>query len=633
MGEGTLKGEAARGGGNRQRLAAILAADAQGYSRLMALDDAGTLAALDAARACFREQAAAHGGRVVDTAGDSVLAVFETAIGAVRAALDAQRDVEALAAERPAGEALHFRVGVHLGDVIEKADGSIYGNGVNVAARLQALAEAGGVCVSDAVRAAVGQRLPVAYDDVGLQSVKHISVPVHVFHLRPSGSATVRRSAWREVLAPWGQRQGRVAVLALLIVLVLVGGGVAWWWQRVQLSDAGAIASSVAVAGITVSGGAAAEGERLGRALASGISAYAGHVRVIAPSGSVADAAGYREAARKAGARYAVEGDLQAGGPTRQLSLRLLDTASGRQVWSGTFDWPDTTAADAAQIALRAAVDVLAFAVGDAEVKRVLRRPVAQLDAMELVIRSYGVLQQGPSLANAREAIELLEAARKMDPTLVPALLMTGDALEMLRDTDPQLDLARYTRELDEVSQRATSLDPDSPVAWHARSEALLRLHRWDASLQASERFMRLDPYNPRAILQRANLLIGLGRPAEALPLIDKAMSMGSGRRGGMGFVAACHAHLLVRANERAVAACEKANVFDDVFTQTLLVAAYANAGNAAQANAALSALTKLVPMLTLAKARAQGASDHPEYLKLAEPTLYEGLRKAGLKE
>ena len=356
-------------------------------------------------------------------------------------------------------------------------------------------------------------------------------------------------------------------------------------------------------------------------------------MRVIAPPGGVADLAGYRDAARKAGARYAVEGDLQAGAPPRQLSLRLLDTASGRQVWSGTFEWPDRTAADAAQIALRAAVDVLAFAVGDAEVKRVLRKPVAQLDAMELVIRSYGVLYQGPSLANAREAIELLEAARKMDPTLVPALLMTCDALEMLRDTDPQLDLARYTRELDEVSQRATSLDPDSPIAWHARSYALLRLHRWDAALQASERFMRLDPYNPRAVLQRADLLIGLGRPAEALPLIDKATSMSNGRRSGMGFVAACHAHLLVGANETAVTACEKANVSDDVFTQTLLVAAYANAGNAAQSSASLSTLMKLVPMLTVSKARAQGASDHPEYLKLAEPTLYEGLRKAGLKE
>jgi len=631
MGQGTLEGEAAQGGGSRQRLAAILAADAQGYSRLMALDDAGTLAALDAARARFREQAAAHGGRVVDTAGDSVLAVFETAIGAVRAAVDAQRDVEALAAAQPAGKALHFRVGVHLGDVIEKADASVYGDGVNVAARLQALADAGGVCVSDAVRAAVGPRLAVGYDDAGLQSMKHIGAPVHVFHVRSSQRGAVRRSAWRAVLAPLALHPPRVAVLAL--VCVLVGGGVAWWWQRGQPSEAGAIASSVAVGSITASGGAASEGERLARALATGISAYAGHVRVIAPPGGVADVAGYRDAARKSGARYAVEGDLQAGAPPRQLSLRLLDTAGGRQVWSGTFEWPDPTAADAAQIALRAAVDVLAFAVGDAEVKRVLRKPVAQLDAMELVIRSYGVLYQGPSLANAREAIELLEAARKMDPTLVPALLVTADALEMLRDTDPQLDLARYTRELDEVSQRATSLDPDSPIAWHARSDALLRLHRWDAALQASERFMRLDPYNPRAVLQRANLLIGLGRPAEALPLIDKAMSMSHGRRGGMGFVAACHAHLLVGANERAVAACEKANVSDDVFTQTLLVAAHANAGNAAQSSASLSTLMKLVPMPTVSKARAQGASDHPEYLKLAEPTLYEGLRKAGLKE
>ena len=128
----------------RQRLAAILAADAVGYSRLMSADDHGTVAALDAARAVFSKQIVASQGRVVDMAGDSVLAVFETAAGAVCAALAVQADLEAAMSEVAAEKRLLFRIGVHLGDVIEKTDGSIYGDGVNVAARLQALAPSGG---------------------------------------------------------------------------------------------------------------------------------------------------------------------------------------------------------------------------------------------------------------------------------------------------------------------------------------------------------------------------------------------------------------------------------------------------------------------------------------------------------
>ena len=137
------------------RLAAILAADAAGYSRLMAADEHATVAALDAARAVFRAQIEAHQGRVIDMAGDSVLAVFDTAAGAVAAALAIQASINPLADAAPEDRRMRFRIGVHLGDVIEKADGTVYGDGVNIAARLQALAEPGGITVSDAVRGAV----------------------------------------------------------------------------------------------------------------------------------------------------------------------------------------------------------------------------------------------------------------------------------------------------------------------------------------------------------------------------------------------------------------------------------------------------------------------------------------------
>ena len=157
--------------GVRQRLAAILAADVAGYSRLMAADERATVAALDAARSVFKAQIESHQGRVIDMAGDSVLAVFETATGAVAAALAIQETLAATEGAVPKDRRMRFRIGLHLGDVIEKADGTVYGDGVNIAARLEGLAEPGGVTVSEGVQVALRNRvaansgeLPVAIE-------------------------------------------------------------------------------------------------------------------------------------------------------------------------------------------------------------------------------------------------------------------------------------------------------------------------------------------------------------------------------------------------------------------------------------------------------------------------------------
>ncbi len=171
-----------------QRLVAILAADAAGYSRLMSLDERATVAALDAARAVFSKHIEANRGRVIDMAGDSVLAVFETATGAVSAALAIQPEVAALAEPLADDRRMRFRIGVHLGDVMEKADGSVYGDGVNIAARLEGLAEPGDVAVSQAVQDIVCGRVGIAFMDIGEQTVKNIARPVRAFRLRHPGA-------------------------------------------------------------------------------------------------------------------------------------------------------------------------------------------------------------------------------------------------------------------------------------------------------------------------------------------------------------------------------------------------------------------------------------------------------------
>ena len=179
----------------RQRLAAILAADVAGYSRLMAVDERATVATLDASRSVFRMHVESRQGRIIDMAGDSVLAVFETATGAVNAALAIQQQLERSAASQPERRAMRFRIGVHLGDVMEKADGTVYGEGVNIAARLEGLAEPSGVTVSDAVKSALRGKVAAVFQDLGDQRVKNIAEPVRAYRLlaAPPASATPLR--------------------------------------------------------------------------------------------------------------------------------------------------------------------------------------------------------------------------------------------------------------------------------------------------------------------------------------------------------------------------------------------------------------------------------------------------------
>lgn len=163
------------------RLAAVLVADAVGYSRLMSHDTERTVRTLDAARAVFQAQVHFHHGRVIDMAGDSIMAVFETAIGAMNAATTAQRQIAASNQGLPPERAMLFRVGVNMGDLIEKPDGTAYGDGINIAARLEKLAAPGDIVISDAIYAAVRGKLPLMFTDHGEHLVKNIEYPVRCY--------------------------------------------------------------------------------------------------------------------------------------------------------------------------------------------------------------------------------------------------------------------------------------------------------------------------------------------------------------------------------------------------------------------------------------------------------------------
>lgn len=177
----------------RQRLAAILVADVAGYSRLMEQDERATVATLNEHRSVFRKRIKANGGRVVDMAGDSVLAVFDSAIGAATAAIYVQAEIAKRNEALPEERRMLFRIGVNLGDIIEQADGAVYGDGVNVAARLQAMADPGGIYASGSVYDSVRSKLGLPFDFLGEQRVKNIVDPVRTFRIVLPGTEVPRR--------------------------------------------------------------------------------------------------------------------------------------------------------------------------------------------------------------------------------------------------------------------------------------------------------------------------------------------------------------------------------------------------------------------------------------------------------
>ena len=202
----------------KRRLAAILSADVAGYSRLMGDDERATLDTLNAYRDVFRQHIAQHEGRVVDTAGDSVLAVFDSVVEAIQCAVAVQGILAESNAEMPESRRMLFRIGVNSGDVIEQNDGTIYGDGVNVAARLQALAEPGGIIISEIARLQVGEKIDSTFDDLGEHNVKNIKGPVRAYRVAASKSVSVQTTSTRLELPDTSTDVSAVAIRIPLIL-------------------------------------------------------------------------------------------------------------------------------------------------------------------------------------------------------------------------------------------------------------------------------------------------------------------------------------------------------------------------------------------------------------------------------
>src|SRR5271163_2825611 len=415
-----------------RRLAAILAADVAGYSRLMGQDEAGTLARLRThRRELIDPKIAEHKGRIVKTTGDGILIEFPSVVEAVACAVAVQRGMVERNAGTPEDQRIVLRVGVNLGDVIVE-DGDIHGDGVNVAARLEALAEPGGVCVSGTVRDHIGDRLDLAFNDIGDQSLKNIVRPVRVYRVRLGGM------------------EGGTAAVSVESGPVLA------------VPDK----PSIAVLPFANMSGDP-EQEYFVDGMVEEIITALSRIRwlfVIARNSSFTykgQAVDVKQVGRELGVRYVLEGSVRKAGGHVRITGQLIDAATDVHLWADRFDGLIEDVFELQDKVASSVAGVIEPSLQAAETARSAGRPTADLTAYDLYLRAYAML-----LSSARqipEALRLMEQAIARDPRYGPALAWAALCCmrQLLdgRSEDPASDRLKGT----DFARRALKVAGDDP--------------------------------------------------------------------------------------------------------------------------------------------------------------------------
>jgi adenylate cyclase len=477
----------------KRRLAVVLSADAAGYSRLMSEDEAATIASIGAARVVFRERIGAGDGRVVDTAGDSVLAVFGSVVEALRAAIEIQAELSRRGEGVAEGRRMRFRIGLNAGEIVEQDDGTVYGDGVNVAARLQALADPGGICVSEVVAAEARNKLPVRFESLGEQRVKNIAEPVRA-HRVVSAEGEPKPAAEPK---PVGAAFPLPAKPSIAILPFTNMSGDA---EQEYFSD-----------GIT---------EDLITALS--------RIRwlfVIARNSTFTykgKPVDVKQVGRDLGVRYVLEGSVRKGGNRVRITAQLIDATSGAHVWAERFDreLADIFAVQD-EITERIAATIEPE-LARAELERARRKPPESLDAWDLYQRGLWHVWQFNAADNAR-ARELFERAAALDPGFSPFVA----ALALCRLLDHTLryrPMSERNAEASlEIARRAVALDDKDPTAHAVVGRAYSALGDHDAAVGELRQAVGLNPSLALAHYGLGVALVLSGKPAEAMAELDAA--------------------------------------------------------------------------------------------------------------
>ena len=578
-----------------RRLAAILAADVAGYSRLMGADETGTLTAMKAhRRELWTPTIEKYDGRVVGTAGDSILVEFASAVAAVECAVAVQQGMAERNANLPSDRRMLLRVGINIGEVIVDGE-DIFGDGVNVAARVQEVAEPGGVCISGTVHEHVSRKLDFAFEDAGEHRAKNIAQPIHIWRLPGDISVAAATASGRSERLPLPDKPS---------IAVLPFDNMSGDPDQEYFAD-----------GLTED-------------IITELSRFQSFF-VIARNSAFTykgKAVMVPDVGRELGVHYVVEGSVRKVGNRVRVAVQLIDAASGTHVWAERYDHQLTDILDLQDEITQSIVSIIPGRLEKADLTRVKRKRPENMVAYDYLLRGRLHHHRGSKEDNA-EAIRLLDKAIELDPEFAEAYAWKsctyGQALGRGYGDNAEELFARDV----EAAEKALSLDENNIECQWIMCELHMMGWRLDRAERHHQKAFTLNPNDPRIVAQRGELLMWQGRPVEGAEWVRRAMRLDP-------YDAGSRAHNLGRALFVARDYEEAIEAFKGVPAPRYghhadMAACHAQLGNDEEAKRHARDVLRLKPDFSIA--------DFLKSLSFAETTdrkhHEDGLRKAGLPE
>jgi TolB-like protein/class 3 adenylate cyclase len=589
-----------------RKLAAIFAADVVGYSRLAGMDEDRTLARLRALRNDLLDPTIAmHQGRVVKRTGDGLLVEFRSVVEAVRCAIAVQDGMIERNAEVPPEQHIKFRVGIHLGDVVEESDGDLMGDGVNIAARLEGVAQPGAICLSEDAYRQVRDRLNETFVDLGDQALKNIARPVRVYAIKTgSGGSAIAPPA---ALAVDAHTSGSPRLSIVVLPFANIGGDP----EQEYFAD-----------GVTES-------------LTIDLSRIAGAFVIARNTAFTYKGKPFdvKQIGRELGVRYVLEGSVQRGGNRMRVNVQLIDAESGAHLWAERFDKPVADLFDMQdEIVARLAGTLSAHLVA-AEARRAERTP--DPDSMDLYFQGMARINRGETPEHAAQAKQFFARALALDPGNVEALVGGAFVDSVVGAHMFSNDRAERLAAAEAAATKALSLAPNHAWAHMVLGNVQIFTNRPLQGIAQCERALALDRNLAMAHSYIGDAKITIGRSEDTEAHVEEALRLSPRDAAAYVWMAGAGvAKLYLGADQAAVAWLRRAieNNRNQPIAHFWLAAALAFLGRLDEARIAAQAGRALDPAFTIARFRNAAATDNPIYLGQRE-RVCDGMRKAGVPE
>jgi len=622
--------------GFKRRLTAILSADAVEYSRLMGDDEEATIRTITEYRKIITEQVKQNDGRVVDSPGDNVFAEFASVVDALKCAVQTQSKITERNDNLPENREMKFRIGVNLGDIAEDGD-RIYGDGVNVAARIESLAEPGGICISRTAYDQVKNKLELGYEYLGEHSVKNITEPVRVYKILTEPEAVGKVIGEK-------RKTRRGIALAIALILLIGAGGLTGWYLYIQQSKRIEPASiekmayplpdkpSIAVLPfVNMSDDPKQEyfSDGITENIITDLSKISAFF-VISRSSTFAykgKPVKIKQVAEELGVRYVLEGSVQKSSDKVRINAQLVDAITGHHLWAERYD-RDLKDIFAVQDEItQKIVRTLRVEVTEVELERIRRIPTENLNAYESFYRGLEYYRRSSKSSNI-QARQMFEKAIELDPRFSVAYVLMGHTYRrewLYRwSQDPQTMERAF-----ELAQKAIELDDSSIFAYELLGYIyLLKDRQHEQAIAVAEKVIALDPNFAGGYGLLAEILGFAGRPEEVIGLMEKAMRLNP-RYPAIYLFWLGNAHYQMGRYDEAIAALNSAVIRkpNHLPTHLFLAASYVELGQEEEAQAEVAEILRISPDY-----RSGSKSWAPWKDQTVPKRIRAALRKAGLK-